>query len=80
MSSPVLAGNRPRVIETCLLGLGRVALMAVEGPMANPSTVDLITEAYRTIHARKELRGGFRACGYRNCDRSGLLRRNVAPA
>jgi len=57
LSSPALTGDRPRVIETCLLGLGRVAMMAVEGPEANPSTVDLIAEAYRAIHARKELRG-----------------------
>jgi Prokaryotic E2 family A/ThiF family len=57
LSSPALAGDRPRVIESCLLGLGRVALFAVEGPTANPSAVDLITEAYRAIHARKELRG-----------------------
>jgi hypothetical protein len=57
LSSSLFAGDRPRVIETCLLGSGRVALMAVEGPTANPSAVDLITEAYRAIHARKELRG-----------------------
>jgi hypothetical protein len=56
LSAPALTGERPRVIETCLLGLGRVALMTVEGPGANPSTVDLVTEAYRAIHARKELR------------------------
>ena len=57
LSSPALTGDRPRVIEICLLGLGRVALLAVEGPTANPSEVDLITEAYHAIHARKELRG-----------------------
>jgi hypothetical protein len=57
LSSPALTGERPRVIESCLLGLGRVALMTVEGPAANPSTVDLIAEAYSAIHARKELRG-----------------------
>jgi hypothetical protein len=39
------------------LGVGKIALMTVEGPNANPSTVDLITESYREIHARRELRG-----------------------
>jgi hypothetical protein len=57
LSSPALTGDRPRVIEACLLGLGRVAFMGVEGPQANPSTVDLIAEAYCAIHARSELRG-----------------------
>jgi hypothetical protein len=56
LSSPALTGTRPRVIEACLLGLGRVALMTVEGPAANPSTVDLVCESYLEIHRRKPLR------------------------
>jgi hypothetical protein len=56
LSVPALTGKRPRVIESCLLGLGRVALMTVEGPEANPSTLDLICESYGELHRRMALR------------------------
>jgi hypothetical protein len=56
LSSFALTSARPRVIECCLLGLGRVALMTVEGPGANPSTVDLVCESYLEIHSRRNLR------------------------
>ncbi|MDO9489857.1 MAG: hypothetical protein Q7J32_15900, partial [Sphingomonadaceae bacterium] len=43
-------------IEACMLGIGSVGLMAVEGPGANPSATDLFCEAYRLIHADRGLR------------------------
>ncbi|SFU93278.1 ThiF family protein [Methylobacterium sp. 174MFSha1.1] len=43
--------TRPRVVETCLLGAGRIACMAVEGPGANPSLGDIAAEAYRALSA-----------------------------
>lgn len=43
--------TRPRVVETCLLGAGRIAYMAVEGPAANPSVGDIAAEAYRSLAA-----------------------------
>lgn len=43
--------TRPRVVETCLLGAGRIAYMAVEGPAANPSLCDIAAEAYRSLSA-----------------------------
>jgi hypothetical protein len=57
LSSPAFAGTRPRVIESCLMGQGVVGLMTVEGPDANPSTVDLICASYLDLHRRKDLRG-----------------------
>jgi hypothetical protein len=54
---PGVAESRPRVIEACMLGIGSVGLMSVEGPAANPSATDLICEAYRMIHAAPALRG-----------------------
>jgi hypothetical protein len=56
LASPPLTGRRPPVAEACLLGLGQVGLLTLEGPDANPSTLDLITEAYLAVHARRELR------------------------
>ena len=53
--SMVPAGRRPRVIEACLLGVGRTAMLAVEGPSSNPSATDLICEAYKKIHERPEM-------------------------
>jgi Prokaryotic E2 family A len=49
------SGRRPRVVEACLLGSGGAGLMTVEGAAANPSTTDLICEAYLEIHRRSEL-------------------------
>jgi hypothetical protein len=51
-----VAATRPRSIEACMLGIGSVSLMSVEGPGANPSATDLICEAYRLIHADQNLR------------------------
>jgi hypothetical protein len=53
--SPI-AANRPRLVEACLLGIGSVGLMSIEGQGANPSTMDHICEAYRIIHATPRLR------------------------
>jgi hypothetical protein len=50
--SAVPEGGRPRTIEACLLGLGRVGIMSVEGPSANPSATDLICESYKAIRDR----------------------------
>ena len=55
LASAQMAGVRPRVVEACLLGVGKAGLMTVEGPDANPSTADLICECYREIHSRTEL-------------------------
>lgn len=41
--------DRPRIVEACLLGAGRMAYVACEGPGANPSISDLAAEAYRTL-------------------------------
>jgi hypothetical protein len=51
-----VATARPRVIEACVLGIGSVAMLSVEGPDANPSSTDLICEAYRAINADAALR------------------------
>ena len=44
-----VAARRPRVIEACLLGGGKVGYVSAEGPDANPRTDDLATEAYRLL-------------------------------
>lgn len=41
--------DRPRIVEACLLGAGRMAYVACEGPDANPSISDLAAEAYREL-------------------------------
>jgi hypothetical protein len=41
--------DRPRAAEACLMGAGRIAYLALEGPAANPNLSDLVTEAYRRI-------------------------------
>lgn len=51
------SAGRPRIVEACLLGLGDAGLMTVEGAAANPSTVDLVCEAYLAIHRRPQLAG-----------------------
>ena len=55
LSSHELTGPRPRIVEACLLGLGRVAILTVEGAQANPSSTDLICECYREIHTHSEI-------------------------
>jgi hypothetical protein len=49
-------GPRARIVESCLLGGGALAYMAVEGPDANPSAADLAVEGYRQIHGNQTLR------------------------
>ena len=51
-----VVASRPRAIEACLLGIGSVGLISVEGPEANPSATDLICEAYNLIHSDRDLR------------------------
>lgn len=53
---PDVAADRPRIVEACLLGIGRVGLMTVEGTGANPSSTDLMCEAYRLMLAQNEWR------------------------
>ncbi|MDA9420997.1 thiamine biosynthesis protein ThiF [Bradyrhizobium sp. CCBAU 53380] len=53
---PGVTVDRPRVVEACMLGIGSVGLMSVEGSAANPSATDLICEAYRLIHSDPTLR------------------------
>ena len=53
---PGVASTRPRAIEACMLGVGSVGLISVEGPQANPSTTDLICETYQLIHADPKIR------------------------
>jgi hypothetical protein len=55
LGSGAHSGERPRIIEACLLGAGKAGLISVEGIGANPSTTDLICEAYLEIHRRLEL-------------------------
>jgi hypothetical protein len=57
LGSVAYSGERPRIVEACLLGAGAAGLMSVEGVGANPSTTDLICEAYLEIHRRPELAG-----------------------
>jgi hypothetical protein len=49
LSLPHVTATRPRCVETCLLGAGRLAYMGVEGPAANPSIADLAAETYRLL-------------------------------
>lgn len=48
--------NRPPIADAHLLGAGRVAYAAFEGPRGNPSISDLAAESYRLIAADKRLR------------------------
>lgn len=57
LGSVALTGARPRVVEACLLGAGSTGLMTVEGPSENPSTTDLICEAYLAIQQSPEIAG-----------------------
>jgi len=41
--------DRPRVVEACLLGAGRMGYVACEGEGSNPNISDLAAEAYRLI-------------------------------
>lgn len=41
--------GKPRIVEACLLGAGRLVYLTREGPASNPSISDLAAEAYRLI-------------------------------
>lgn len=45
----------PRVIETSLLGGGRIGLLTVEGPNRSPGTLDLIAETYSMARQDRHL-------------------------
>ncbi len=47
---------RPRAVETCLFGVGRIGYLSVEGPSSNPNMSDLVTEAYRLIANDAEMK------------------------
>jgi len=47
--------DRPRLVEACLLGAGKVGFVAIEGPKGNPNASDLMAEAYNIIRADKPL-------------------------
>jgi Prokaryotic E2 family A/ThiF family len=47
---------RPRIAECCLMGIGRIGYMAIEGASSNPSIADLVTEAYRLMASDDEIR------------------------
>ena len=49
-------GTRPRTVEACLLGAGRVGYLGVEGPNCNPNASDLAAEAYQFSRHDCELR------------------------
>lgn len=49
LAQPRVAASRPRTIEACLLGGGKIGYLGVEGPSANPRTDDLAVEAYRLL-------------------------------
>lgn len=47
--------DRPRAVEACLMGAGRLAYLAREGAHCNPTLSDLAVEAYRKLSADPEL-------------------------
>jgi hypothetical protein len=47
--------DRPRAVEACLMGAGRLAYLAREGAQCNPTLSDLAAEAYRELGANPEL-------------------------
>ncbi|TAK47202.1 MAG: thiamine biosynthesis protein ThiF [Xanthobacteraceae bacterium] len=47
--------SHTRVVEVCLLGIGGVGMMTIEGPGQNPSSTDLICECYRHIWQSTDL-------------------------
>jgi len=46
---PDVLPTRARIVESCLFGKGRVGYLSVEGCEANPSTFDLVVEAFRIM-------------------------------
>lgn len=51
LSLPDVIRDRPRAIETSLLGGGKIGFMGIEGPESNPSLLDLTVEGYRLLGA-----------------------------
>lgn len=51
LSLPDVIQDRPRAIETSLLGGGKLGFMGIEGPESNPSLLDLTVEGYRLLGA-----------------------------
>jgi len=49
LSLDLVVDSRPRVIEACLLGAGKIGFVSVEGAKSNPTTADLAVEAYRLL-------------------------------
>ncbi len=49
LSAPDIVPARSRFAETCLFGEGRVGYLSIEGREANPSTFDLMVEAFRIM-------------------------------
>jgi hypothetical protein len=47
--------DRPRLVEACLLGAGKVGFVAIEGPKGNPNASDLMAEAYNIIRVDRQL-------------------------
>jgi len=47
---------RPRAVETCLYGAGRIGYLSVEGPSSNPNMSDLVTESYRLMGSDAEMK------------------------
>jgi len=47
--------DRPRAVEACLMGAGRLGYLALEGKSANPNLSDLAAEAYRRFAAIPDL-------------------------
>jgi hypothetical protein len=47
--------ERPPIVECCLMGAGRIGYMSIEGPAANPSSVDLAAEAYALMGRDDEM-------------------------
>ena len=52
---PHVMSMRPRVVELCLLGGDRLAYLSIEGPNANPSSMELAVECYQLLLENQEL-------------------------
>lgn len=51
LSLPQVIRDRPRAVETSLIGGGKIGFMSIEGPESNPSLLDLTVEGYRLLGA-----------------------------
>jgi len=52
---PHVMPMRPRAVESCLIGGDRLAYLSIEGPDANPSSMELAVECYQLLLENKEL-------------------------